>query len=176
MMPTSPTPCLDAFAAATAYRQGIPLHEGRYKIKEGLSYLRHYRRTVDKVDSAVRHGVKLRADENLGSCMANERSMHLKKIPEIIADVLGNMILPGIAALEGDGIAPAVVAEAVKHAEAQAETLLAACEEVHARLKRGIKHEYSAMREGGSYLLALLDQAEGIALDALDLAEAAHHA
>jgi hypothetical protein len=91
--------------------------------------------------------------------MAYERGKYLKCIPELLAHLMGYKILPGIAALEGDGVPKAEVERLTRRAESDAQRLLADCEAARLRLKGGIKHEYEAMRDGESTISILLDEA-----------------
>lgn len=175
-MPTSSTPCHDAFAAGQEQRRRVPLREGAYKVREGIGILVRQKKTVENIARVVAVGATFEKNELLGCCMSSDKAPFMKRIPGSIADVVGNMILPGIAALGGDGVPTAVVATVVQRAKTQASLLLQDCDCIHALLKQGIGREYAAMKAGQSHLLALLTQAEGIAREALDLAEAARHA
>jgi hypothetical protein len=75
--------------------------------------------------------------------------------------------VPGIAELTAAGVPPRDVAALMKHANAEASRILAAAEEARSRLKAGIKTEYDAMRAGGSHVVPLLDDAEGLVVRAL---------
>jgi hypothetical protein len=80
----------------------------------------------------------------------------MKSIPAQLADLIGNKILPGIAALEGDGVPQAEVQHRLSRAETDAQRVLAECESVRQTLKGGIQREYDAMRRGDSELMRLL--------------------
>lgn len=94
--------------------------------------------------------------------MAYERATYLKSIPTRLAHLIGHTILPGLAALEGDGVPKAEVQRLLSRAETDAPRLLAHCEAARIRLKGGIKHEYIAMRRGESGLLPVLDDARSL--------------
>lgn len=55
----------------------------------------------------------------------------------------------------------------MKQANAEADRILAAAEAARTRLKAGIKTEYHAIRAGGSHVVPLLDDAEGLVRKAL---------
>ena len=80
--------------------------------------------------------------------------------------------MPGIAELAEDGVPQRDVAALMKHANAEASRILAAAEEARSRLKAGIKTEYDAMRAGGSHVVPLLDDAEGLVATALRACDA----
>jgi hypothetical protein len=94
--------------------------------------------------------------------MAHERGTYLKSIPTRLAELIGYKILPGIAALEGDGVPKAEVQRLLRRAESDAQRLLTDCETVRLRLKGGIEHEYRAMRRRESELVAIMDAAEAL--------------
>jgi len=170
-MPT-PTPCHDAFTAGQAFRQTVPLRAGAYKIGDTMRRLTRLRRCVETIANKVRRGDKFGEYEDLHCCLGHERGAYLKDMPKLIANTLGEAILPGIAELAADGVPPSEVARAYRQAERDVQGLLWDCEKAHQRLQRDIRHEYTAMRQGGSHLLDLLRQAEAIGQRALDLVDA----
>ena len=91
--------------------------------------------------------------------MADERGTYLKSLPARLAERIGYDILPGIAALEGDGVPKAEVQRLVRRAETDAQRLIAECEALRLRLKGGIEHEYRAMRQNEGEWQRLLDNA-----------------
>jgi hypothetical protein len=95
--------------------------------------------------------------------MAYERGSYLKSIPVRLAELVGHKVLPGIAALEGDGIPRAEVIRLKHRAEIDAHQLPADCEAARLRLKGGILQEYAAMRRGKSYLSKLISDASALA-------------
>lgn len=154
-MPT----CHDTFAAARAERLEYPLTKGQYKIAEARQDIAAWRELVLTITARLRTGGKFRTDENLGPCTAEGRGAYLKGLPARLARLIGFKILPGIAALAGDGMSKAEVECLLRRAEADAELLIADCESLRLRLKGGIKHEYDAMLQGESSLTGLSDAA-----------------
>lgn len=157
----SPTTCHDIFTAAQAERTKYPLNSGRYKLEEARRAINDLHTLVTTIADRVRARGKFGEAENLGPCMAHERGAYLKSIPSRLAELIGNKILPALAALEGDGVPKAEVERLLSHAKTDAQRMLAECEAVRQTLKGGIKHEYDAMRLGESELLGLLDAAAG---------------
>lgn len=151
------TTCNDNFNTARAERAKYPLSEGRYKLRVAQDTINHWRELVTTITERVRTGGKFAQDENLGPCMAYERGTYLKGIPAQLAELLGYTILPGIAALERDGVPKAEVQRLLSRAESDAQRLQDECEAVRLRLTGRIKDEYDAMRRGESELLRLLD-------------------
>jgi hypothetical protein len=158
-----PTTCRDTFNAARTQRTKHPLTKGRYKLDEARHAIEDWRATVETITERVRTGSKFGTDENLGSCMSYERGAFLKELPQKVAELVGYHILPGIAALEGDGVKKAEVQGLLSRAETDAQRLIAGCEALRLRLKDGIEHEYRAMRQSESHLSGLLEDARALA-------------
>ena len=155
--------CYDAFNAGRAARAESPLKRGQFKLTEATNSIDRWRDLISTIAERLRTGGRFGANESLGPCMAYERGKYLKCIPELLAHLMGYKILPGIAALEGDGVPKAEVQRLLRRAESDGQRLLADCEAERLRLKGAIKHEYDAMRDGESKLLALLDDARSLA-------------
>ena len=154
-----PTTCHDILDAARAQRTKYPLTRGRYKLDGARHTIDRWHDLVVTITERVRTGRKFAVNENLGPCMADERGTYLKSLPARLAERIGYDILPGIAALEGDGVPKAEVQHLLRHAETDAQRLIAECEALRLRLKGGIEHEYRAMRQNEGELLRLLDSA-----------------
>jgi hypothetical protein len=161
-MPT-PTTCHDIFNAARAQRAKYPLASGLYKLREAEHAIEDWRRLVNTIAERTQGGSGFGATENLGPCMSYERGTYLKSIPARLAERIGYNILPGIAALEGDGVPKAEVQHLLRRAETDAHRLIAECEALRLRLKGGIEHEYCAVRQGESHLSRLLEDARALA-------------
>ena len=157
-----PTTCHDILDAARAQRTKYPLTKGRYKLDQARHTIEDWRRLVNTIAERVRTGRKFGETECLGLCMADERGTYLKSLPARLAERIGYDILPGIAALEGDGVPKAEVQRLVRRAETDAQRLIAECEATRLRLKAGIDHEYDAVRRSESFLLGLLDAANAL--------------
>lgn len=160
----SPTTCQEIAYVARANRAAHPLTSGQYKLNEAKNEIDRYRTLVTTIAEQVRKRGTFTETECLGPCMATERGTYLKSMPALLAELIGQNILPAIAALEGDGLPKADVQRLLSRAETVAQRLLADCEAVRLRLKGGIKHEYDAMRRGESELLGVLDDVEALAL------------
>lgn len=159
-MPNSLSPCRAAFDEAEAFRRSVPLPSGQHKLREAASELAQIRATVNAIGDSVRTPRDYRPGQLLGMCTMDDRAVWLKRLPKILAEKLGLKILPGIAALAGDGVPPDVAAHESREATEQAEQLLTRCERLHARLKSGIKPEYDALKRGNSEIYDLLDEVE----------------
>lgn len=163
----SKRPCRDAFDAAQALRETIPLPAGRYKLEQALWELRRIRSNLDLVAKIVSKQDAKAAKVALVGCTPEGRGIYVKQVPAHVANILGRLILPGIAELEADGLTKVETQRRFRSAQARTKALLTECEDVHRPLSQGIRHEYDAMKAGRSLLLPLLDAAESIAQDGL---------
>lgn len=161
------TPVHKTFDAACAFRAKVPLPKGRYKLEEARSELRRIRSDVDLVAKIVLKQDAKSAKAAMATCAPEERATFLKRVPRHVAGLLGRKILPGIAALEADGVPKHRLRPLQRKAKAHGRRILTAADQVHTKLKAGIKTEYDAMRAGGSHLYKLLDDAEGLIVEAL---------
>ena len=160
-------PCRDAFDAAQAFREQVPLPAGRYKLEQALWELGRKRADVELVIRIVRKQDAKAAKAALAGCAPEERGTYLKRIPRDVANILGRLILPGTAELEADGLTKAETQRRFRSAHTRTMALLTECEGVHRLLRQGIRHEYDAIKAGRSHLLPLLNAAESIAQDGL---------
>lgn len=157
---TKSNTCHDAFEAGCNERAKHPLREGQYKLEEARREIDRWHKLVWTIATRIRAGGKFGPNEHLGPCMAEERGAYLKSIPVRLAELLGYKVLPGSAALKGDGVPKAEVQRLLALSKADAERLIAECEAVRIRLKGGIDREYRAMRQGESALIGLLEAAK----------------
>lgn len=159
MTTTKTTPCRAAFDASWALRREHLLRSGRYKLEEAHRDLLRMRKTVVSIADGITGRAKHKVGQSLGYCTNDDKAYFLKRLPKTVASSLGGTILPGIAALEGDGVSKATVRDLTTSADRTALALLEECDMVHSILAGGIQREYDAMRRGSSYALNLLDQA-----------------
>ena len=159
MTKTKTTPCRAAFDASRALRQEHPLDAGCYKLEEAYRDLLRARKTVVSIAEGITGRAKYKVGQSLGSCTTDDKAHFLKGLPKAVASLLGGQILPGIVALDGDGVSKATVRDLATSANRTAQTILEECDMVHRILAGGIQREYDAMRRGSSYVIDLLDQA-----------------
>lgn len=140
----------------------MPLPKGRYKLEQALWELGRIRSNIDNVAKIVRKRDARNAKTALVGIAPEERGLYVKQVPAHVADILGRLILPGIAELEADGVAPQRVAALVAQSKNHAATILDEADYIHDRLRAGVRVEYRAMKTGGSLLLPLIDDAGAI--------------
>jgi len=165
---TKQTPVRKAFDAACAFRATVPLAKGRYKLEQASLELAGIRSNIDNVSKIVRKRDAKAAKTALVGIAPEERGLYVKQVPAHVANILGSLILPGVAALGGDGLHAQRVAVLVAQSKRQAGAILDDADYVHDRLRAGVQVEYHAMKTGGSLLLPLINDAEALVSVALD--------
>ena len=107
------TPCVLAFDKKQKERKQYPLRSGKYKLDE-------VGQTLDKILRGFDNIVDYRNGKNrqpygqvdLGGFLACEMHTRLRNVPTMLSEILGEKVLPGVAALTGDGFpAPDVARE-----------------------------------------------------------------
>lgn len=151
--------CVNVFLYAQQRRLSFPLAAGAYKIDEGIRSLQSIGGTIETIQDKIITGKRFGYNEHLGCCLGFERGMYLKSVPKRISETLGYDILPGIAALSGDGWNAICVKSAYKHAYNEARHTISKCDDYHELIKSGISLEYEAMQNGDSILLDLIRSA-----------------
>lgn len=145
--------CHDIYRDALRSRADTPLSQGGYKRDEFVAKLIRMRDTLGVIDQRVRTSGKFEPDENLGSCMADERARWMKALPAAISRELGYNLVPALRLLRSD----------LAQIDRKASALIDECEAVRVWLSGGIAREYDEMRQGASRLHALIASALAIA-------------
>jgi hypothetical protein len=149
----------------------VPLPSGHFNLEQALWELGRIRSNLDLAAQIVRKQDAKEAKPALVGCAPEGRRIYVKQVPAHVPTSLGSLILPSIVELTGDGVPEREVRllaqQAKRQADAEASRILAAAEAAHSRLEAGIKTEYDAMRAGGSHVVPLLDDAEGLVVRAL---------
>lgn len=157
--------CQCEFDKGRDARRKYPLHSGAYKLVETADVLRSYLATLETIAVDRRQNAK-GYGRHFGGCTSDDAHIWLRRLPGVIAYTLGYNVLPAIAALGADDVAPGDVRDALTQAQAAVARLVRDCEQVHQSLKAGIAQEYKALRDDYSDLPRLLDRA-------LDIVESA---
>jgi hypothetical protein len=124
-----------------------------------------------RLESFVSEIVRIRAFINneanrwgLLHCTAQDKDVWLKGLPCVVAHRLGYELLPGLQAMQLDGVAGQIVRDALHLAESQCDDLIQRLEPVRLTLESSIDWEYHAMRRGSSLI-------EPLVRDALELTQ-----
>lgn len=154
--------CLQSFNDGKARRVTCPLHQGRYKLEEQKRSLVAIKESLHM----VRHFVSGRSSSiYLGCCMASDKHRWLKDLPLDIAFSLGYDLLPGLLALTKEGARR--VDSAYPAIALECEQLVDRLEQTRNAIKKDISVEYQHMKQGGSLLEPLIDDAISITHRAL---------
>lgn len=162
--PATGHPCQSAFEAGRLQRSRHPLQAGDYKLRDAEDGLRRGLETVTRAmaDRTVGGG----RPRCFGCCTSDELGVWLKRQPGYIAEVLGRDVLPGVAALGGDGLAAADVATELQAATLSARVLMVELMAAHDLLQQGSGPERARMTQGQSTLQPLFEHALSIVRDA----------
>jgi hypothetical protein len=155
--------CNDTFVAAQTQRSKNPLGAGRYKLDEALATIESWNDLLDVVSERIWSGDSFRHNDCLGPCMANELEEYLESIPARLAHLIGHEILPGIAALEGDGVARAKAKQLQLSAKQNAQRLVANCETARLNLGASMGREQHEVLQSINALAILLAGARALA-------------
>ena len=146
--------CYESFNDGKAERLTYPLRQGRYKLEEQERNLLGIKETIRMVRDFVRGRSSCTL---LGSCVADDKHLWLKRVPLHVAHLLGYNLLPGLIALKKEGAQ--FVDRDYPPIERDCMQLLARLEQVRIAIKSDISIEYDQMKLGGSLLDPLIDEA-----------------
>lgn len=165
--------CQITFRAAIKERRDKhPLiNGGSYKVRESGYNLLHERNVVEAIADYVRARPKDRRGTTLVGCVESDKSVRLKRVPEIIARELGYNLIPALEALTLEGVPAADINVVIRSINPQVDHLLADCDAVQMATARSIKPEYDAMKAGNSSMERICAEALGIAEQAVTFCE-----
>lgn len=158
--------CHESFHRGKIARSQYPLQEGRYKLEECRYRLQSCHEEIDRIRRFI-----TRKDSRhcLWDCTAEDKHLWLKDLPGHIAHRLGYEVLPGLLALDADGVDPVNIRRAFPQVEKECLDLLGPLESVRVTIRRSIGVEYWYMKQGGSMLEPLVGHAIDITDHALSL-------
>lgn len=154
--------CVQSFNDGKAQRVSYPLHQGRYKLEEQVHNLVAVKETLRMVRDFVSGRSRC---VYLVQCMSFDKHIWLKNVPLNIAYSLGYNLLPGLLALKKEGAL--CVDRDYPAIEYDCEQLVNRLEQVRIAIKKDIKVEYWQMKQGGSLLEPLIDDASSLVHRAL---------
>jgi hypothetical protein len=148
--------CLEAFQDGVHSRLNYPLRMGLYKLSESYKRIQHSRDEVVRVAEVVNGK---RNPFSLRSCTNEDKAYWLRDVPTNVAFRVGYEIIPGLRALEFDGVPKAQSENAVRLIESAIPPRLAQWDQLRNTYKNRIVSEYARMRNGQSNALLFLDDA-----------------
>lgn len=146
--------CYQAFGEGKVNRVSCPLSKGRYKLEELKGSFISLLRTLCMVREYVSGESR---STYFGGCGASDKSTWLKRLPTLIAELLGYNLLPALLALKNEGALsvdsdyPGIDYDCLR--------LLDRLERVRTAIKKDINVEYRQMKQGGSLLEPLIEEA-----------------
>ena len=148
--------CLEAFQDGVHSRLNYPLRMGLYKLSESYKRIQHSRDEVVRVAEVVNGK---RNPFSLRSCTNEDKAYWLRDVPTNVAFRVGYEIIPGLRALEFDGVPKAQSENAVRLIESAIPPRLAQWDQLRNTYKNRIVSEYARMRNGQSNALLVVDDA-----------------
>ena len=166
------TPCVLAFDKKQKERKRYPLRSGKYKLDE-------VGQTLDKILRGFDNIVEYRNGEHglfyeksdLGGFLAFEMDTWLRDVPTTLSGFLGYKLLPGVAALVGDGLSTSIVTQEVQKLNAFTSQFLSDCDAAHLLLKGPASAEYARLEDGSSNLVWLTQRLKAQVEILLDLCD-----
>lgn len=148
--------CQQAFEDGVQLRLTYPLRLGLYKLSESCRRMQHSREEVIRIAEVVSGK---RSPFTLRSCTNEDKAYWLRDMPTNIAYRMGHEIIPGLRALEFDGV-PKCQADASAHLIESAISIhILQWDRLRNTYKAKIESEYARMRNGQSNALQVVDEA-----------------
>jgi len=166
------TPCVLAFDTKQKERKQFPLRSGKYKLDEVHRALKEMLHAFDKIVEYRNgeHGLFYEKSD-LGGFLALEMDTWLRDVPTTLSGFLGYKVLPGVAALVGDGLSTSIVTQEVQKLNAFTSQFLSDCDAAHVLLEEPISAEYARLEDGSSDLVWLTQRLKAQVEIFLDLCD-----
>ena len=148
--------CLEAFEDGVHSRLNYPLRMGLYKLSESYKRIQHSRDEVVRVAEVVNGK---RNPFSLRSCTNEDKAYWLRDVPTNVAFRVSYEIIPGLRALEFDGVPKAQSEYAARLIELAIHPRLVRWDQLRNTYKYRIASEYARMRNGQSNALLVVDEA-----------------
>jgi hypothetical protein len=148
--------CLEAFEDGVHSRLNYPLHTGLYKLSESYKRIQHSRDEVVRVAEVVNGK---RNPFSLRSCTNEDKAYWLRDVPTNVAFRVGYEIIPGLRALEFDGVPNTQSENAARLIESAIPLRLMQWNQLRNTYKNRIASEYARLRNGQSNALLVVDDA-----------------
>jgi hypothetical protein len=148
--------CLEAFEDGVHSRLNYPLHMGLYKLSESYRRIQHSRDEVVRIAEIINGK---RSPFSLRSCTNEDKAYWLRDMPTNLAYKVGYDIIPGLRALEFDGVPKTQSENAARLLESAIPPRLAQWDQLRNTYKKRIASEYARMRNGQSSALLVVDDA-----------------
>jgi hypothetical protein len=148
--------CQEAFEDGVHSRLNYPLHMGHYKLIESYRRIQHSRDEVVRIAEVV-NGKS--SPFSLRSCANEDKAHWLRDVPTNVAFRVGYEIIPGLRALEFDGVPKSQSEAGARLIEAAIPPRIVRWDHLRDTYKNRTASEYARMRNGQSNALLILDDA-----------------
>ena len=148
--------CLEAFEDGVHSRLNYPLGMGLYKLRESYARIRISGDAVGRIAEVINGK---RNPLSLRSCTNDDKAIYLRDVPTNVAFRIGYEIIPGLRALEFDGVPKSQSEAAAWLIEAAIPSRIVRWDQLRNTYKNRIESEYARMRNGKSNALLVIDDA-----------------
>jgi hypothetical protein len=148
--------CQEAFNDGVQSRTSYPLRLGLYKLIESYKRMQHSRDEVVRISEVISGK---RSPFSLRSCTNDDKAYWLRDVPTNVAFRMGYEMIPGLRALEFDGVSKAQSEAAALLVEAAMAPAIVKWDRLRDSYKNKIASEYARMRNGHSNALLVVDDA-----------------
>jgi hypothetical protein len=154
--------CREAYQDGVTSRLSYPLNSGLYKLVESKDRIERVGKEVIRISEVV---TKKRDPSCLMHCTAEDKAFWLRDVPLNVAYRMGYEIIPGLRALEAEGVGHIHAESAAFAVESVMDHHLDYWDELRNSYNTKISCEYERMSNGHSNALWVVDDA----LDLIDL-------
>lgn len=155
--------CQEAYRAGIKSRIEHPLRNGLYKLAESKDRIERAGKEINRISQIIN---KTRHPAHLMHCTYADKSIWLKGVPLDVAFRMGYEIVPGLRALEFDGVHRGEAQASACLVESVIDQHLVNWDGLRATFNRRISSEYERMRNGEPNAKRVVDDA----LDLINLA------
>ena len=148
--------CRVAFEDGIKTRRLYPLHNGLYKLTESKNRIQMSKDEVGRIIEVVK-GV--RCPLSLRHCTNEDKAIWLRDAPTNVAYRMGYEIIPGLRALQFDGMSQKQAEFAASMVESEMQQCIDEWDYLRNKFKLRISAEYAQMRNGKSYALLVVNDA-----------------
>ena len=148
--------CQEAFDDGVRSRLDYPLRLGLYKLSESIRNLQSARGEVARISEVVKGTKK---PSCLQHCTNDDKASWLRDVPTQVAFRMGYEIVPGLRALEFDGVPRSQSEAAALLVGAAMTPSIVKWDYLRDSYKSRISSEYVRMRNGQSNALLVVDDA-----------------
>ena len=145
--------CREAYRDGVTSRLAYPLHSGLYKLVESKDRIERVGKEIVRISEVV---TKKRSPSSLMHCTFEDKAFWLRDVPLNVAYRMGYEIIPGLRALEADGVGRIDAESAASAVESVMDHHLLQWDQLRNSYSKKISCEYERMRNGHSNALKVV--------------------